>query len=129
MGVFRATQLALNALSVPLAGWLLDTRGPWLGIALPSSACAFACALRAFATGFSTLEVAAVFSGLSGAKVAVKVVDKLRLSGPAEKKPLPSGRSRSRSRALGCVVIACVSCWALLGRWAEAAAGRDDSSW
>ena len=73
MGVLRAIQLALNAASAPLVGSLLDTHGPWLGITLPSSACALGCALKASASGFTMLEVAAVFSGLSGAKVDMAI--------------------------------------------------------
>ena len=68
MGQLRTVTLILNAASAPFAGWLLDVYGPFLGIALPASICAIGCLVRAFSTGFGGLFVAAVFSGLAGAK-------------------------------------------------------------
>jgi MFS family permease len=68
MGQLRSITLSLQAAGAPIAGWLLDTHGPFLGIALPSSLCAIGCAAKATAAGMSGLFVGSVFSGLSGAK-------------------------------------------------------------
>ena len=73
MGQLRSVQSVLLLFSAPICGYLLDAHGPFLGIALPSSICSIGCAIRACATSASSLYVASIFSGLSGAKIEMAV--------------------------------------------------------
>ena len=85
MGQLRTVSLILNACSAPFVGWLLDHHGPFIGIALPSSLCAIGCTIRALATGYSSLLVAATFSGLSGAKQDMSIAHTVRHTPPARR--------------------------------------------
>jgi len=78
-------QHALNAASAPIAGCLLDARGPFLGIALPASLCAIGCAIRSMAQSTSWLVAANVFSGLSGAKTEMATAHLSRHTDPSRR--------------------------------------------
>jgi len=83
MGQLRVVQSVLLLVSAPICGFLLDTYGPFLGIALPASICSIGCALKAIANSLSTLYVANVFSGLSGAKTDMAVAHVSRHTEPS----------------------------------------------
>ncbi|EOD12550.1 hypothetical protein EMIHUDRAFT_470812 [Emiliania huxleyi CCMP1516] len=85
MGKLRTVQHALNAASAPIAGCLLDARGPFLGIALPASLCAIGCAIRSMAQSTSWLVAANVFSGLSGAKTEMATAHLSRHTDPSRR--------------------------------------------
>ena len=106
MGLLRTVSLVLNAASAPLAGWLLDMYGPFLGIALPSSLCAVGCAIRAFATGFRGLFVASVFSGLSGAKQDMSIAHLSRHTVPL-RRTLAVSSARIQLQTLAFLGTAC----------------------
>lgn len=117
MGKLRTVQHALNAASAPIAGCLLDARGPFLGIALPASLCAIGCAIRSMAQSTSWLVAANVFSGLSGAKTEMATAHLSRHTDPS-RRTLAVSAARVQLQAL-----------ALLGtllftptNWARAAA-------
>ena len=116
MGVLRATQIALNAASAPIVGWLLDRHGPWLGIALPSAACSIGCAVRAAATGFSTLEVGAVFSGLSGAKIDMALAHLSRHTSPP-RRTLAVSAAKVQIQALTLLGTLCFTPFDSVLRW------------
>ena len=85
MGQLRTVQLLLTAASAPFAGYLLDTRGPFMGIALPSSLCAIGCFIRATATGYGMLFGANVISGLGGSRTEMSLAHLTRYTEPSRR--------------------------------------------